>query len=218
MSKKMKINFLGDSITEGAFATCTKNQFVEKVGQYLNAVVRNYGISGTRIAIRPNPSPDPSWDLFFGGRVKDMDSDADYVIVFGGTNDYGNGGCLLGNIDDQDPRTFAGGMNYLIKELLKKYDKYKLIFMIPLYREGEEYRHLNGVNGAPGATLQEIREVMYKVLNKNNIKILDLKDEMGKADNNPLLEDGLHPNDEGHDKLARLIVNYIKSLWKEYQF
>ena len=35
--------------------------------------------------------------------------------------------------------------------------------------------------------------------------------EIGKAEGNPLIADGLHPNDEGHEKIARLILSYIEA-------
>ena len=52
---------------------------------------------------------------------------------------------------------------------------------------------------------------MIRVLIKYNIKILDIKDDIGKAEGNPLLLDGLHPNDAGYQKIAQLIVQYINN-------
>ena len=46
----LKINFLGDSITEGCMASKPENGYVSLIGKMLNAEVRNYGIGGTRIA------------------------------------------------------------------------------------------------------------------------------------------------------------------------
>ena len=46
----MKIAFLGDSITEGAGASCKETQDVELVCNQLNCEVVTYGISGTRLA------------------------------------------------------------------------------------------------------------------------------------------------------------------------
>ena len=39
-----------------------------------------------------------------------------------------------------------------------------------------------------------------------------MKEEMGHGEDNPLFADGLHPNDLGHQKMANLIVDYIKKL------
>ena len=35
-----------------------------------------------------------------------MDSDADVVVVFGGTNDFGHGDAKLGTFESRDPYTF----------------------------------------------------------------------------------------------------------------
>ena len=47
----MKINFLGDSITEGVGASAPENNYVSLVGKKTGHEVINYGISGTRIAL-----------------------------------------------------------------------------------------------------------------------------------------------------------------------
>lgn len=205
-----KINFLGDSITEGAMASKPENTYVYLVGQMLNCEVRNYGIGGTRIALRPEPSPDPRWDLFFGDRVKEMKNDADLVVVFGGTNDWGRGAVPFGKMGDKTPNTFYGAMDYLINELLKIYEKNRIFFVIPLYREGENDRYGDGTDKYANQTLPEYREAMIKVLNNYQIDILDIKEIIGKPENNPLIADGLHPNDLGHKKIAELLSEYIK--------
>ena len=207
----MIINVLGDSITEGAAASSVENTFVSLLGKELNATVHNYGISGSRIAKQHVPSECPRFDLFFGSRVKDLDPKADFTIVFGGTNDYGHGDAPIGNKDDKAPDTFYGGMNYLISELLKKFDKNQLVFVLPLYRKNEENPYGEGLKSIPCLTLQGYRDIMTEVLNSNNLEVLDLKDEFGKPEESDLYQDGLHPNDKGHLKLANFIVDYIKA-------
>ena len=53
--KGKKINFLGDSITEGVGASEYARCYVEQFAAATGAVCRNYGISGTRIAKRRVP-------------------------------------------------------------------------------------------------------------------------------------------------------------------
>ena len=207
----MKINFLGDSITEGALATSQDKTFVSFVGKYLNCEARNYGIGGTRIARQKTPTADPRWDLDFVGRVDAMNPDADLVFVFGGTNDYGHGDAPMGNINDSTVYSFCGAINVLIDELEKKYGKEKLVFITPLYRENENNPYGDGNALTPRPPLSEYRKAMVEVLTNRKITILDLKDEMGRPEGNPLIADGLHPNDEGHKKIAVLISNFIKN-------
>lgn len=212
----LKINFLGDSITEGCGSTDPKEKgFVSLVGKNLPCIARNYGIGGTRIAINSEQSPVDVWDLYFGGRVKEMNRDADYVFVFGGTNDYGHGKIPFGEFGDTDPHTFYGAVDYLINELLKYYKLGKLVFILPLYRFNETSPYGDGSKKEPGKTLPEYREAMLKVLNKYQVRVLDVKEEFGKGEDNPLLLDGLHPNDEGHLFLSKLICDYIKKIESE---
>lgn len=206
----LKINFLGDSITEGALASQPDKCYVELVGKMLPAKVHNYGISATRIAKQIIPSIDPIWDKYFASRVKNMDQDADYVFVFGGTNDYGHGDAPLGKMGDKTPETFYGAMDDLINELLKYYQKDKITFIIPIYRLNEDNIYGDGSKKEPCHPLAIYRQAMVEELNKYQINILDIKDIIGKAENNPLLADGLHPNNAGHKLIAELICNYIR--------
>ena len=207
----LRINFLGDSITEGAAASSEANTFVNLVGKYLGCEVNNYGISGSRIARQRKPSLEPRYDMYFASRVPAM-KDADLVFVFGGTNDFGHGDAPMGKIEDETPDTFYGAMNVLVKELLKKYKKEAIIFIPPLYRVDECNPYGDGEQTLVREPLPKYREAMKEVLDKYEIKILDIKDEIGKAENNPLIFDGLHPNDKGHELIAKLIVNFVKNL------
>ena len=81
----MVINFLGDSITEGAGAGSPENMYVNLVGQKLGAAVNNYGVGGTRIARQTTPTDPPRADEDFLIRAAKMDKNADFVFVFGGT-------------------------------------------------------------------------------------------------------------------------------------
>lgn len=139
-----------------------------------------------------------------------MKNDADFVFVFGGINDYGHGDALMGNIEDKTPDTFCGALNNLVDELLKYYKSEQIVFILPLYRINEDNPY-----GEPGQTLNRgplsaYRETIKNILDKRNIKVLYIKDKIGKAEDNPLLLDGLHPNDLGHKKIAELISEYIK--------
>ena len=208
----LKINFLGDSITEGALASKEENTYVSLVGTLQHAETRNYGISATRIAIQHKPSSDPRADIYFASRVKNMKTDADYVFVMGGTNDYGHGDAPFGEIGDKTPDTFCGAVDDLINELLKYYKKEQIVFIPPLYRLNEDSPLGDGSKEVPGKTLEEYRQALVTIVQKYGIKVKDIKDDMGKAENNPLFGDGLHPSDLGHRKIAELLSEYIKTL------
>ena len=74
----LKINFLGDSITEGHGVSDPQNFYwrrFEKDG----CICRGYGIGGTRIANQQVPY-DEVMDRYFASRVDEMDADADVVV------------------------------------------------------------------------------------------------------------------------------------------
>ena len=205
----MVINFLGDSITEQYFASTYDKCYVALVGKLLNCKVNNYGISATRIAKQIIPSQDPAWDNYFALRVKDMDPNADLTFVMGGTNDFGHGDAPIGKLGDTEPTTFYGAMDNLCKELLKKYKKEQVVFILPLYRFNDDDPLGDHMRDKPTLPLQGYRDVMTEVLNKYDIEVLDIKDQVGKPKDTNNFEDGLHPNDAGHRKIAELLVNFI---------
>lgn len=207
----MIINFFGDSITEGALASSQDKTFVQLVGKLLDCEVYNYGISGTRFAKQRMPSQEPRFDLDFCSRVHNLDKSADYTFVFGGTNDYGHGDAPIGEIGDKTPDTFCGAVDYLVRELLKQFKREQIIFILPLYRKGEENPYGEGLKANPTLPLQGYRDIMSKILKSYNIEIFDIKDLVGKPGESDLFGDGLHPNDKGHLKIANLIVDYIKA-------
>lgn len=206
----MIINFLGDSITEQHCASCYEKCYVSLVGFKLGAQVNNYGISGTRIASKIVTDLVNDQNNYFALRVDKMDPNADYVFVFGGTNDFGHGSAPIGEINDTTVDTFYGAMNHLIETLLKKYKKNHLIFILPLHRTNEDNVYGDGFKEEPSLTLDGYVDVMKEVLNKHNIRILDIREQLLPCDDNSLFYDGLHPNDNGHELIANLIVEYIK--------
>ena len=127
--KGFKVNFLGDSITEGIGVedqqTCRYDNIIAKT--YQLSAVNNYSISGTRLAHQIHPSEKPRYDLCFCGRAYDMDESADMVIVYGGVNDYIHGDAPFGQIGDTTPATFCGGVYFLMKYLKETYTNKPII-------------------------------------------------------------------------------------------
>ena len=126
----MIISFLGDSITEGVGATSRENRFSSVLCRKVGAIEENYGLSGTRIArqrVHYGDVPDEDFII----RTRWMDPKADFVFVFGGTNDFGHGDAPIGQKGDDTPFTFYGAMKQLCDILLEKYGKDKVCFILP---------------------------------------------------------------------------------------
>ena len=65
----MKINFLGDSITAGAWLASPNDKYTVLLSEKLGATENNYGISATRIARQTIPSANISFDQDFLSRL-----------------------------------------------------------------------------------------------------------------------------------------------------
>ena len=97
--KGKKIAFLGDSITEGYGASGVDKTYWSILGQETGAEVFGYGIGGTTIAKRNVPLPEPNPNKYFGSRVDGMIEDADIIVIFGGTNDFGGSDPAFGKME-----------------------------------------------------------------------------------------------------------------------
>ncbi len=211
----MKILFLGDSITEGVGASAPETNYVSLVGKNTGHDVINYGVSGTRIARQKRVSASTRWDFDFRLRLTIMPDEADFVFVFGGTNDFGHGNLHIGKVGERDENTFVGGLYLLIDALIEKYGKEKLCFLLPLRRFDESAQKCKGENADEiGVCLEEYVKAMREILTNYGIEYIDLyKNGFPK----PLVNtgdeytvDGLHPNDNGYEFLANIICNYIE--------
>ncbi len=207
----IKANFLGDSITEGVGVSNIENAYLNVLKtRYGLAEVRNYGISGTRIAKKHIPTPDrPRMDLDFCMRVDEMDPDADLVVVFGGTNDFGHGDAPLGSMEDRTPDTFYGACHYLMTHLIERFPLATIVFMTPLHREFEKRKDY--------PDLVEYVDIIIEVARCYGIPVMDLYANSGLAPSLPIIKqtfvpDGLHPNNAGASRIADRLGEFLSAL------
>ena len=213
--KGTKINFLGDSITEGAGTSSHDKMFTMLIEREYGAICQNYGIGGTRIARQKTPTEE-KWDRDFISRVPEMDADADIVVVFGGTNDFGHGDAPLGTMSDRTPYTFYGALHCLYTALIEKYPDVPIVVLTPLHRITEDIP--TGDNKpAPVGTLKEYVNIIREVAEYYSLPVLDLFKESGLQPKIPVIQqkyvpDGLHPNDAGNEILAHKIARFLEML------
>ena len=210
----MTFNFLGDSITEGVGTTAPDRRYFEliKVQKGLSAV-NGYGISGTRLAKQSTPSEEPSFDKDFVSRVDEM-CEADGVVVFGGTNDYGHGDAPVGIFSDRTSETFYGACHTLFSKLIEKYPGKPIVIMTPLHRATEdEIKVKHGVS----VTLKTYVDIIREVAEFYSLPVCDMYKISGLQPKIPVIAekfipDGLHPNDDGHKIMAERLGNFLESL------
>ena len=211
--KNKTIAFLGDSITQGTGATEYKNCFVEVFSEIAGAKALNYGISGTRIAPQTKPSDEPAFDLDFIMRVPEMEENVDAVVVFGGTNDFGHGDAPFGEITDTEAGTFCGACDVLMRLLLNKYPSKPIVFVTPLHRLNE-----NATLNETGIECRILADYVHAIkekAEKYSIPVLDLFTASGmqpdvEVQNKLYFADGLHPNDLGHERIAKMIKQFFE--------
>ena len=208
----MKINFLGDSITQGAGAERPENMYTTLVSVYFKAEECNYGIGGTRIAKQIKPTNNPDDDVFMCRAVK-LPRDADFTFVFGGTNDYGHGDAKLGTFNDRDDYTFYGAFHNLVAYMVSTFSKDKLCFVLPIPRFDQENPYGDGSKDEPIAPMSAYVEAEKAVLAYYGVEYLDLSDKFyiptTQQDDGNLYADGLHPNAKGHRFLADCLIQYL---------
>lgn len=210
--KGLKINFLGDSITEGhGCSDLENNKFTSLIAAEYGAITRCYGIGGTRLARQTKPSEWPRHDLDFPSRVAEMDPDADVVVVFGGTNDFGHGDAPFGDFSDRTAETFCGALHELYTSLLEKYPEATIVVITPLHRATEAVPNMHG------KVLKDYVDMIRRAAEYYSLPVLDLYAAYGVQPAVPVMmekfmPDGLHPNDAGHVILANKIVKFIESL------
>ena len=206
--KNKKINFLGDSITEGAGASEKALCYVQRFAAMTGAQVRNYGIGGTRFARRREPHENPRFDLDFCGRYAQMDDDADIIVVFGGTNDYGHGDAPLGQMGDRSVWSFYGACHTLFSGLIEKYPDKTIVIMTPMHRVTELDKNT------------PLRDFVYaerEVAEFYSIPVLDLWSNLGISARVPVqkelyFKDNVHPNDAGHEKIAYTLKRFLENM------
>ena len=210
------INFLGDSITYGGGASCGENGYVSLLAERAKlSKANNYGLGGTRIARQIKPT-NTDQDKDFLLRCENMDVQADMIVVFGGTNDFGHGDAPIGVISDITEYSFYGACKLLFGRLKCLYPKSKICVITPMHRKDEENPYGEG-KGCKGEKLSVYVAALKEVAQEFKLPVLDLfcDDELDATDdrkNEKYFADGLHPNDCGHSLLANKIIDFLKAL------
>ena len=141
-----------------------------------------------------------------------MDDDADIIVVFGGTNDYGHGDAPFGSFSDRTPDTFCGAVHYLFRGLIEKYPTKPIIVLTPLHRENDYVP-----NALHGKILKDYVDVIREAAEMYSLPVLDLFASFGLCPDIPAQKaafcpDGLHPNDAGNRMLAERLKSFLETL------
>ena len=204
-----KLGVIGDSITVGYMVT-GKNADDTWAGGYVTKkwydyVVERYGFASVQAnaEIGRSFTKDGSMSTRITQKIKELDSDLDVIVVFGGTNDF-NWSPTIGSMDDAPAETSGGlsffsALRFTAEYLLTNYPNARIIFMTPLPRKNSE-----GFNGKDtnGKRVLDYADAISEMCRCYGFDLVDLNHVGGfyvwnDAWLNAHMMDGLHPNETG---------------------
>lgn len=208
---------IGDSITQSAYSNIG-SPYHKYIADKIGCTVINAGYGGTGYF---NAASGFAYTRIDSGLY---DLTADFVTVFLGTNDWWQSGqsvplttVNLGVLGDTNKTaTFYGAVDYTLSKLAKMYNGKPVSVVTPLDRANSFSETLNYSTGN-GIPLSAVADAIIKVARKYSMPVFDLYRESNfnagdTAFKNSYQPDGLHPNDAGHQLLARKILSFINSL------
>ena len=188
------IYMIGDSITYGAYLDDISTESYPKVLEQL---------TGSNVTVNAQ-----SGIKLVGGitsKVANMTGSADLITIFGGTNDYWQGGISIGTYGTSDTTTFYGALQNILDNLESKYPDAEYLFIFP-----PEQKFNGATSGDKGyGSLDDFRSAFIDFCTRNNLKYIDLKT-VSEFDYSKHTTDGVHPNKEGHIIIANAIFNFIQ--------
>ena len=210
-----KLITIGDSITEGVGASNSNTTYPAYLKNKYGLNVVNTGIAGATWA-NYNDGYD---DISIIHQVDNTNfSDADFVTIFAGTNDFGRqNGDTIGNTTDTGKNTVKGAMNYVIGKILTQNPNVKIAIITPMWRQrivaGDNKD--SDTNALGGQYLIDYVKAIEEQAKYNHIPCLNLYETclINKHNYSTYLSDGLHPNDKGYELLADKIHSFLESVY-----
>lgn len=206
------ITCIGDSFTHGAAARPDIPSYVSRMAKYLGTTPRNTGVGGATIAKGDDDRG------FIGDQIKDVKDQA-VITIFGGTDDFASNR-PLGSVDDPDDQvtTFCGALKYMVTNLAKQNPSTKFLLITPAKSNHADWKLYDDAGklrkNQLGNTFVDYVNAIKSIGNYFAIPVLDI---FNAGNYNPYLFpnlslEGLHPNEEGHERLAKTIAFKINSL------
>ncbi len=144
-------------------------------------------------------------------RFNDL-SERKLILVFMGMNDYLYN-TPIGNIEDADDISLYGALNTIIPGILEKKPGSRLVFVTPMPIYMESGQSTNAV----GHSIKDYAEAIKRACEKYDVDVIDLYslfplDPMHKQVRDNYMPDGIHPNEEGHRLIARIIESGLSDI------
>lgn len=204
-----QIGIIGDSVSFGLKAKYNYGQYIQKA---TGATVQNLAVSGAYLA-------DNGFTSIF--QQAQRLNPADLYIVQG-TDDDWLGDFPIGGSTDLTATTYIGAFYQIIVHLRQRQPQATIIVLTPTYQtpvRGQQVRRtdrtLNGLgldlHAYVAAQLAACQDLAVPVINLMQKKRFDPSQADFRAQ---VMPDGLHPNDVGQRRIARLIAETYTKIIK----
>lgn len=196
----MKLVILGDSIAAGTYTGendwCPLSKaktFGSIIGERLGfSEVLNLAVNG--ISYKCEGSVNPEYSII---NQEKRAPECDMLIISAGTNDFGID-IPLGDKNDNGDVSFIGAVELVFGTIAKNRKNTKVIIVTPYVRKQETNKL--------GFKLNDYRSVLVEKASKYGFTVVyGERVELTDGD----LRDGLHPDDNGHEKIAEYILKNI---------
>ncbi len=200
--------FLGDSVTEGWGAERYEDTYFNQIANRTGMRAFGYGVGGTRITRMKGD--ELRRDFLY--RCEHMEKNAQLVVVFGGTNDFG----FCAPIEGEDEFAFSGACRLLFRRLAELYPEAKIVVMLPLQRVDCIVSRENTLQREQLPLVKYV-ETLKKSAENFSFRVVDLYKDVDILKTNDAGEfiycpDGLHPNAAGHALIAEKLLGVLEKL------
>ena len=209
-----KLVVFGDSMAYGH--TIPESVWTKLLAEKHGMILTNFAQNGTTITRKTTTMSGATFLDTDSVHAKVMNNlnnpvEADYIIVFGGTNDIArNDQCPLGAIDDTSSQTFYGALNAICQRLIQTYPIGHICFITPYVRNA-------------GLATTEISKQYVKAIHDvcekyGGIPVFD-NTVNGALDfsnsyqvNTLTMKDSYHLNEDGHKRAMHKYEVFLQSI------
>lgn len=207
--KNMRILVFGDSISYGAWDL--EGGWVARLRKFLDRKVLESGFEFYYLIYNLGISGDTSEDLSerfeFETRQRLKEKETTIIIFAVGGNDSGFSQGL--NSLRISPERFQDNLGYLISFAQKYSSDVIFLGLAPVDESKTTPISWNADVYYKNEYIANYNEIIKSVCKKNKVYFIDIFDTLKNLDYENLLEDGAHPNADGHQKIFEIVKDFL---------